>query len=47
MKTAMKLAGIFRSDAVRAPIQKPEGKDLDAIVTALDNAGLLMKQAAE
>jgi 4-hydroxy-tetrahydrodipicolinate synthase len=47
MKTAMKLAGIFRSDAVRAPIRKPEGKDLDAIVTALDNAGLLMKQAAE
>jgi 4-hydroxy-tetrahydrodipicolinate synthase len=47
MKTAMKLAGIFRSDTVRPPIGKPEGAELARIVAALDHAGLLMKEAAE
>lgn len=47
MKTAMMLAGRFKSDRVRAPIQPPKGAELEQIITALDNAGMLIKQAAE
>jgi 4-hydroxy-tetrahydrodipicolinate synthase len=47
MKTAMMLAGRLRSDRVRAPIKPPVGEELETIRRALDNAGLLIKQAAE
>ncbi len=47
MKTAMMLAGRFRSDTVRPPIRKPEGAELEQIRRALDDAGMLLKQAAE
>jgi 4-hydroxy-tetrahydrodipicolinate synthase len=47
MKTAMVLSGRFRSDRVRAPIQRPQGVELEQIRSALENAGLLIRQAAE
>lgn len=47
MKTAMMLAGRFRSNRVRAPIRTPQGPELEQIRRALDDAGMLMKQAAE
>lgn len=47
MKTAMMLAGRFRSNRVRAPIRPPQGPELEQIRRALDDAGMLMKQAAE
>jgi 4-hydroxy-tetrahydrodipicolinate synthase len=47
MKTAMMLSGRLRSDTVRRPTRKPEGAELEHIRTALENAGMLLKQAAE
>ncbi|MBO6902680.1 MAG: dihydrodipicolinate synthase family protein [Rhizobiaceae bacterium] len=47
MKTAMRLAGRFPNDNVRAPTSKPEGEELARIEAAVANAGLVMREAAE
>jgi 4-hydroxy-tetrahydrodipicolinate synthase len=47
MKTAMMLSGRLRSDTVRPPIRKPAGAELEQIRAALEQAGLLLRQAAE
>lgn len=47
MKTAMRIAGRFPADHVRAPTSKPEGEELARIEAAVQNAGLIMREAAE
>lgn len=48
MKMAMYLAGRLKSPIVRAPIQQPEGEDLQMIHRALRDANLLaLREAAE
>lgn len=47
MKTAMMLAGRFSSDHVQPPISRPSAAEVDQIRRALDDAGLLVKEAAE
>ena len=41
MKTAMKIAGRFRSSVTRPPIQQPSGETLQRIRAAVEDAGLL------
>lgn len=47
MKTAMMLAGRFKSDTVRRPTDKPDGAELQRIKDALAGAGMLTQEAAE
>lgn len=48
MKTAMMLSGRLKSNVVRAPTRPPEGAELEAIRSALANAGMLItREAAE
>ena len=46
MKAAMALAGIIRDGTVRPPTHAPTSKELDAIRSALQHAGLLQRAAA-
>jgi len=45
MKTAMLLAGRFKSNTVRPPTKPPVGEEYDRIVAAIRNAGFLQKDA--
>ncbi len=45
LKTAMMLAGRFGSNRMRPPIRPPEGATLEAVRTAVKNAGLLAVEA--
>lgn len=47
MKAAMVLSGRMKSAVVQPPIQKTTGSELDLIREALNDAGLLLHQAAE
>lgn len=47
MKTAMVLAGRFKSNTVQPPIQIPTGKTYERIEAAVRAAGMLSAQAAE
>jgi dihydrodipicolinate synthase/N-acetylneuraminate lyase len=47
MKVAMHLAGRFKSTTVRPPTQLPTGEHLERIKKAVQNAGLLQREAAE
>jgi 4-hydroxy-tetrahydrodipicolinate synthase len=46
MKMAMYLAGVLKSPAVQPPTRLPEGAELAAIKQALDEAGMLQRDAA-
>ncbi len=46
MKTAMMLSGRMRSNVVRPPTKLPKGEEYDRIVEAVQQAGLLLKDAA-
>jgi 4-hydroxy-tetrahydrodipicolinate synthase len=46
MKMAMYLAGILKSPAVQPPTRMPAGAELQAIVEALRNAGMMQREAA-
>jgi 4-hydroxy-tetrahydrodipicolinate synthase len=46
MKMAMYLAGILKSPAVQPPTRLPAGAELQAIVEALRNAGMMQREAA-
>lgn len=46
MKTAMMLAGRFKSNTVRPPTKPPSGEEYDRIVAAVRDAGLLQKNTA-
>ena len=47
MKSAMVLSGGMRSAVVQPPIRQPDGEELETIRQALDEAGMLVRQAAE
>jgi 4-hydroxy-tetrahydrodipicolinate synthase len=46
MKMAMYLAGILKSPTVQPPTRMPAGAELQAIVEALRNAGMMQREAA-
>jgi 4-hydroxy-tetrahydrodipicolinate synthase len=46
MKMAMYLSGVLKSPAVQPPTRLPEGAELQAIRQALDEAGMLQRDAA-
>jgi hypothetical protein len=43
---AMYLSGVLKSPAVQPPTRLPEGAELQAIRQALDEAGMLQRDAA-